>query len=308
VKFCFPLPHLLELPSVIQPWELGVTGADQTRAIKRADALGYDMITVCEHFVLPTSHRDASGAFYFSANAAQGYILGATERMRVGTTITLLPLQHPIVMAKSLSTLDWMSGGRLVAAFGVGWLKEEFDAIGVPFLERGRMADEYIAAIIELWTSDDPRFEGEYVSFDDVLFAPRPVQRPHIPIWMGGDAPAVFDRIAKFASGWIPFLTPPERFPEVIDRICAHPAYRDRGHPFEVSFSLSTLAVGEGHAHHDNPVAALSRDAQQIIDRLNWLKGLGVTCTNAPLPYVDDLDQYLDAAQWFIEDVAPAVG
>jgi probable F420-dependent oxidoreductase len=307
VRFSFPLPHMLELASVIQPWERAVDGAEQTRAIKRAEALGYDMINVCEHFVLPAGHRDASGAFYFSATAAQGYILGATERMRVGSTITLLPLQHPIVMAKSLATLDWMSGGRLVAGFGVGWLEEEFRLLGVPFHERGRLADEYIAAIVELWTSDDPQFEGEHVSFREVLFAPRPVQQPHPPIWMGGDVPAVFDRIARFATGWIPFLTPPERFPEVIDGICSHPAYRDRGHPFEVCFSLASLGVGEQHVHLENPVASLRKDAGQITDQLNWLKGLGVTCTGAPLPYVSDLDEYLDVAQWFIEEIAPNV-
>lgn len=307
MQFSFPLPHMLELPALIQPWELGVTGLDQTRAVKRAEAMGYDMVNVCEHFIIPKEHEEASGGFYFSANAAQGYILGATERIRVGTTITLLPLQHPIVMAKSLSTIDWMSGGRLIAAFGVGWLKEEFDLLGVAFHERGKMADEYIAAIIELWTSESPTFEGKYVSFKDVLFAPKPAQKPYIPVWMGGDVDAVFNRIAKYGSGWIPFLTPPEKFPEKIEYITTHPDYTDKGHPFEVSFSLASLSVGEGHVHFDNPLAELTKDRQQLIDKLNWLKGLGVTCTNAPLPFVNSLDEHLDLAQWFIEDIAPHV-
>lgn len=307
MQFTYPLPHLLELPALTQPWEAAVTGPQQTQAIKRAEAMGFDMISVCEHFVVPREHVELSGAFYFAATAAQGYICGATERVRVGTTITLLPLQHPIVMAKSLSTIDWMCGGRLVAAFGVGWLKEEFDLLGVPFHERGAMADEYLAAIIELWTKEWPEFEGKYVSFKDIAFEPKPAQKPHIPIWMGGDADPALARIAKFGSGWIPFLTPPEKFPEKIDFIKSHPAYTDRGHPFEVSFSLSTMSVGEGHVELDNPHAQLAKNAQEIIDKLNWLADLGVTITNAPIPQVKNIEEHLEMAQWVIEEIKPHV-
>ena len=92
--------------------------------------------------------------------------------------------------AKALATLDWLSSGRITVTFGVGWLEKEFEILGVPFHERGRMGDEYLAAIIELWTKDAPEFEGEYVSFQNVAFEPKPVQKPHLPIWMGGDADA----------------------------------------------------------------------------------------------------------------------
>ena len=150
---------------------------------------------------IPTSHVDLSGPHYFHSTAAQAYIAGATQRIRIGTSITILPLQHPIVMAKALSTVDWMSSGRIVVAFGVGWLEKEFDALGVPFHERGRMSDEYLAAIVELWTKERPSFEGKYVSFKDVAFEPKPFQKPHLPIWMGGDSDAALKRAARFASG-----------------------------------------------------------------------------------------------------------
>jgi len=97
-------------------------------------------------------------------------------------------LQNPIVQAKAWATLDWLSGGRAVAAVGVGWLEEEYKILGVPFHERGRLCDEYLAAMIELWTSESPEFDGKYVSFKDVGFAPKPLQKPHLPIWCGGDA------------------------------------------------------------------------------------------------------------------------
>ncbi|PRC50770.1 LLM class F420-dependent oxidoreductase, partial [Mycobacterium sp. ITM-2017-0098] len=92
---------------------------------------------------------------------------------------------------------------------GVGWLEAEFEALGVPFRERGRIADEYLAVIKELWTSDAPSFDGKYISFDEVAFEPKPVQKPHLPIWIGGDADAALRRASKYASGWWSFLTPP---------------------------------------------------------------------------------------------------
>ncbi len=303
MKFCLSLPHSLRLPALIQPWEADVTGADQTRVMKRADELGYDMLNVPEHFIIPREHVELSGAHYFHTAAAQGYIAGATQRIKVGTTLSILPLQHPIATAKALSTIDWMSSGRIVVAFGVGWLEGEFEAMGVPFHERGRMSDEYLAAIIELWTKDWPSFEGKYVSFKDIAFEPKPVQKPHIPIWIGGDADAALKRTARFATGWLPFLTKAENIPARVDFIKSQPTYK--GGPFEVMFSLSTMTIGEGHVVLNNPKAKVGQNAQEIVDQLGWLKGLGVTITNAPIPRVADLQAYLDQAQWFIEEIRP---
>ena len=146
------MPHAMRIKASVQPWESAVTGPDQARIARRAEALGYDMLRVPEHLVIPRDHVELSGAHYFHSTVAQAYFAGATERIRIGTGVTLLPLQHPIIMAKALSTADWLSGGRIEVAFGVGWLEGEFEALGVPFRERGRIADEYLAAIIELWT------------------------------------------------------------------------------------------------------------------------------------------------------------
>ncbi|MFN2167924.1 MAG: LLM class flavin-dependent oxidoreductase, partial [Anaerolineae bacterium] len=133
MKLAFPMPHMLRLKASSQPWEAAVTGADQTRLAKRAEALGYDMIAVPEHFLIPRQHVELSGPHYFHAAAAQGYFAGATERIRLNSCISILPLQHPVVTAKALATLDWLSSGRMIATFGVGWLKEEFELLGVDF-------------------------------------------------------------------------------------------------------------------------------------------------------------------------------
>lgn len=306
MKFVFPLPKTVLLKATAQSWEHAVTGAEQTRIVKRADELGYDMVAVSEHFVIPREHVELSGAHYFHSTAAQGYLAGATERMRINSCITILPAQNPIVLAKALSTLDWMSGGRMGVTFGVGWLKEEFDLLGIPFHQRGRMADEYLAAMIELWTKADPAFEGEFVSFRDVAFEPKPVQQPHLPVWIGGDSDAALRRAARFGTGWWVFLTKPEDIPARLDFLRSQPGY-DAAVPFEVMYGMSTARVGEGHVVRDDPKARPGMSKQEIVDRLSYFAELGVTYSAVPIPAVDSVEGYLDYAQWVIEEIRPAV-
>ncbi len=305
MKFAFAMPHILRLKATTQPWEAAVTGADQTRLAKLAEELGYDMIAVPEHHIIPRSHVELSGPHYFHAAAAQGYLAGATSKIRINSCVSILPLQNPIVTAKALATVDWMSGGRMMATFGVGWLKEEFDLLGVPFHKRGAMADEYLAAMVELWTSDEPEFEGEFVSFRDVAFEPKPVQKPYLEIWMGGDADGPLKRAARYASGWWPFLTKPEDIPARIDFIKSQPEYD--GRPFEVMYGMSTARVGEGHAVVDDPKARPGMTRQEIIDRLGYFRELGVTMSSVPIPRVKCIEEYEDYCRWVIDEIRPHV-
>lgn len=305
MKFSFTLPNTVRVKALTQPFEVDVTGADQVMIARRAEELGYDMVPIPEHFVVPNSHVDLSGPHYFHSTVAQAFIAGATQRMQIISTVTLLPLQHPVVMAKALSTADWMSGGRIGVTFGVGWDAEEFAMLGVPFRERGRMADEYLAAIIELWTSDSPEFDGKYVSFKDIAFEPKPVQKPHLPIWIGGDADSALKRAARYASGWFPWLTPPADIPAKLDFIKSQPTYD--GRPFEVLYGLGTSRVGEGHEVVDDPTQRAGMSAGEIIDQLGWYSELGVTVTGVTIPPVKGVNAYLDYLQWVIEEVKPKV-
>ncbi len=305
MKLGFSMPHMLRLKATCQPWEAAVTGADQTRLAKWAEKLGYAMISVPEHHIVPTSHVELSGPHYFGAYPAMGYLAGATETIRVNSCIAILPLQHPIVTAKALSTIDWLSSGRVTITFAVGWMKEEFDLLGVPFNQRGAMAEEYIQAIIELWTKEKPAFEGKYVSFRDVVFEPKPVQKPHIPIWFGGDADPVLQRIARHGSGWWPFLTRPEDIPAKIDFIRSQPDYN--GQLTDIFYGFATSRVGEGHTVQDDPKARPGMTKQEIIDRLGWFKTLGVTISSVPIPTVQHIDEYFDYTQWVAEEIMPAV-
>src|SRR5438094_2275863 len=109
MKFTFPMPHILRLKAMVQPWEQQVTGADQTRLAKLADELGYDMLGFGEHIVIPHDHVELSGPHYFHSAAGMGYYAGATQHIRVNCTLAILPLHNPLVLAKALSTIDWMS-------------------------------------------------------------------------------------------------------------------------------------------------------------------------------------------------------
>jgi alkanesulfonate monooxygenase SsuD/methylene tetrahydromethanopterin reductase-like flavin-dependent oxidoreductase (luciferase family) len=305
MKFALVLPDTMCLKALTQRRKLGVTGPKQAVVARRAEELGYDMINIPQQFAVPNSQVEWSGAHYFHSTVMQAHVSGATQRIRMNSCIRLQPLQHPIIMAKALSTADWMSNGRVTVTFGVGWEEKEFDALGGPYQNWGHMADEYLAAIVELWTSDSPTFDGDYVSFDDVGFEPTPLQTPHLPIWIGGDAEPVLRRAARFASGWFPRLTKPEDIPAKLDFIKSQPTYK--GGPFEVAYSLSTALMREGHAVVDDTTQRPSMGAQEIIDRLGWLKDLGVTFSSVPMPPVNDVNAYLDYAQWMIEEIKPKV-
>ena len=305
MKLAFAMPHMLELKATMQPWELAVTGADQTALAKWAEKLGFEMIAVPEHHVIPKRHVDLSGPFYFNAYTAMSHFAGATERVRVNSCIAILPAQHPIVTAKALATMDWLSSGRVTITFAVGWLEDEFALLGIPFHERGAMAEEYIQAILALWTQENPEFEGKYVSFRDVAFEPKPVQKPHIPVWFGGDADAVLKRTARYAQGWWPFLTKPETIPDRIDFIRSQPDYN--GQLADVFYGISTARVGEGHKVQHDPSARPGQSKEQLIDRLGTLARMGVTWSSVPIPPLSGVDAYRDYTQWIAEEIMPAL-
>ncbi len=133
------------------------------------------------------------------------YVAAVTERIRLLTSVMVLPHRPPVLAAKMLATLDVLSAGRLTVGVGVGWMAEEFSGLSTPaFAARGAVSDEYIHAFRTLWTEGLPSMEGEHVQFRDVLFAPKPVQLPHPPIWIGGESPAARRRAAQLGDGWYP--------------------------------------------------------------------------------------------------------
>ena len=181
----------------------------------RAEGLGFDHIWISDHIVLPTSVQskypyDPDGVAPFTANPSMAYwdplatlafLAACTNRVKLGTHVLVLPYRDPIVTAKTIATIDCISSGRVILGVGVGWMEEEFQALGLDtYADRGAVSDEYIAIFKELWTKDDPEFSGRYTQFSGIKFYPKPVQKPHVPIWVGGHTRAAMRRAANIDS------------------------------------------------------------------------------------------------------------
>ena len=192
-----------------------VKAEELVRFAQQAEALGFYCLTVADHVIVP---RDISVPYPYTVDGkypgtgyhletlmTMGYLAGSTKRIRFVTSVMILPYRNPIVTAKMLASLDVLSGGRVIVGAGVGWMKEEFETIRTErFEERGKVTDEYIAAYRELWTSDNPSFSGRYCNFSNILFLPKPVQKPCIPIWIGGHSKQAIRRAARLGDGWHP--------------------------------------------------------------------------------------------------------
>ena len=167
----------------------------------RAEALGFDDVWVSEHIIVPRKQFPRSPLFYDPV-VTLGYVAAVTERVRLGTTVLVLPMRHPLPLAKELATLHNLSGGRLILGAGVGWLEPEFAALGVPFKERGRRMDEGIAMMRAVWTQDPVTFRSSYIpaEISEMTMSPPPV-RP-IPIWFGARSEAAFRRTVRIGDGW----------------------------------------------------------------------------------------------------------
>ena len=178
-------------------------------AAVRAEALGYDSVWVSDHVVVPHANVVNFGETVFDPLVTLGVLAGVTRRVRLGTTVLIVPYRNAVVTAKMVSSLDALSGGRVVLGIGAGWVAAESAMLGVPFAERGAMTDEYLEAMQELWTSTPPSFSGKYTQFSGLVFEPRPVQKPHPPIWVGGHSRAALRRAAQFGAAWHPINRPP---------------------------------------------------------------------------------------------------
>ncbi|HZP99275.1 MAG TPA: LLM class F420-dependent oxidoreductase [Reyranella sp.] len=193
-----------------------------TRLCTGAEELGFAYGTFSDHVVIPTDIASpypysASGEFTNQGTGERNeqlielaFVAARTSKLRLVTSVMVVPHRPAVLAAKQLATIDTLSGGRVTLGIGAGWMKEEFEALGVPaFEERGKVTDEYIAAFKELWTKERPRFSGKYVKFDKITFAPKPAQKGGIPIWVGGESGPALRRTAKYGDAWYPIPNNP---------------------------------------------------------------------------------------------------
>ena len=179
-----------------------------------ADDLGFESVWLPEHLVFPVSLAGSPfpgedhppvppSTPVFDAFAYLAFLAGRTRSVRLGTHVYLLGLRHPFVAARAVQTLDVVSAGRAIVGVGAGWLDSEWEAVGLDFASRGRRLDEALAVCKQLWTDEVVEHHGEFFDFGPVMFEPKPVQKPHPPVLVGGESRAALRRAARHADGWI---------------------------------------------------------------------------------------------------------
>jgi probable F420-dependent oxidoreductase len=178
-----------------------------------AEQAGFDALFVSDHLCIPPDQTEGSGGRYLDVLATLAFLAGATERIRLGVSVLVIPYRPAVLTAKQIATIQELSGDRMILGVGVGWMKPEFDALGADIKKRGAMTTETLAVLHHLWNSEEARpYDGKLVKFPAFVFLPRPA-RP--PIWIGGNSAAAQDRVVKFGDGWHPMLRTPELKPAV---------------------------------------------------------------------------------------------
>ena len=197
-------PVLTMMPGAHARWEESGTIEDVARIAEAADGLGYDHITCSEHFAVPPAQVIRRGGTYWDPLSTFGYLAARTAHIRFATNVLVLGYHHPLEIAKRYGTLDRISEGRLVLGVGVGTLKEEFELLAEPFDDRGDRADDALRALRASLSVTEPRYEGPYYAYQDVVVDPSAIQE-HVPIWVGGRTRRSLRRAVHLADGWCPF-------------------------------------------------------------------------------------------------------
>ena len=318
MKYGYTLPGRGPL---MDPETLGVIA-------RKGEELGYDAVYAGDHILVPKNiasiYPYSEGGEYPGGPSGESmelltllaFLAGQTSKIRLVASVIIVPYRSPLLAAKALATLDVLSQGRLVIGIGVGWMREEFEALDLPpFEERGAVTDEYIRAFKELWTSDSPHFEGKYVNFDDINFLPKPVQKPHPPIWVGGESRPALRRTAELADGWYPLgsnptfpMGTPEQLSAGLERLAAY-ARRFGRDPAEIEVIYRTSQFElNGTAVSDNGRPSFVGNADQIAADIRRYEEMGVGSMVLDfLRQTEDLDVMLGRMERFAAEVWPKV-
>ena len=279
-------------------------GIDDAQALvglaSRAETLGFDSVWVHDH-VFNVGHvfDRIGGKPYYEPLTVLGYVAARTERVRLGTSVLVLPYHNPVRLAKTAATLDVLSGGRLIMGVGVGLIEKETLAMGAPFSERGAFTDEAIAVMRTLWSEEDPKFDGKFWRFSGMRFSPKPLQKP-IPVIIGGISRAAIRRAARLGDGWHPLGLSPEALGQSMAtlrdeaRACGRDATKI---PVSIAMTLGASTRGR---------ATLGRAPAEIVKHARAYAELGVE-TLAISAGTSDPKEARSALEMLALEVLPAI-
>ena len=288
------------------------------------DRLGYDTIWISDHVIIPRqiSSRypyNADGAFgtapdqpYYEPTAVIGFLAGATERARIGTSVLVLPYRNPLLLAKTVASLDDLSGGRVTLGVGVGWMREEFALLGLPddyFTQRGAVGDEWIHILRLLWTEENPSFEGRFHRFGNLGALPKPVQKPHPPILVGGNTRPALRRAVRHGTGWQGVSLPATVVAEKIRDL--HALCEEVGRDpstLHIAFKATVRLVddpAQGGATEERSGLVIAGTPDQLTDQLGRYREVGVEDLGIGFPRIGDLEETAGAIERFAAEVMP---
>lgn len=249
------------------PWEREGSGPiELLAAAQAADRSGFFYVAICDHIAIPRDKAEMMSTTWYHPVATLGWLAGQTGNVRLMTNVFVAAYRHPLETAKAFATLDALSRGRVILGVGVGHVEGEFAALGVPFTERGALTSRAIDEIVESWLN-------EYVG--EVGLAPRPVQKPRPPIWVGGSSKPALRRVAERGDGWIPQGTPRHKMPESIAYLWEH---RDQVRPGAlIDIGMITEHIYVGTPDWDVPRYTLTGDPDQIAASLNEYGAMGIS-------------------------------
>jgi probable F420-dependent oxidoreductase len=297
----------------------GDDASDILRLAQAAEQLGFDSVWMGDHIVWPVEfdpvphERDVGGdtkgpvqapVNIYEPLTTLAFLAGALKRIRLGIGVLIAPYRNPILCAKMLTMLDVLSGGRLIVGVGAGWMREEFAVLDAPpYYNRGSVTDEYVRLFIELWTKQDPQFEGKYSHVSGVRFSPKPIQKPHPPIWVGGNGAVAMRRVASYGSGWMPLNQTPAEMALKVRQLREIVEAQGRDSK-EIGVSIGCkLRFSDSAGAHGADRDSLTGTTSEIIDHLRRYQEAGVDEMHLIAEGYAGVQELLDAWQRLVEEV-----
>ena len=304
------------------------TRAAYMQVAQLAERCGYDFLSVSDHVIVPDKldstypyseggrwETAAKDGFCFDVLAALIFLSGCTEKLKLLSSVLVVPYRPPVLTAKILSTADVLSEGRIILGIGAGWLEEEFIALETrPYEARGRVTDEYIEAFKALWSEAKPSYKGDHVDIEGLLFAPKPYGGRDIPVWVGGESNPALRRTARLGDAWYPGsrnpkhrLDTPERLKAGKEKLAEIAAKEGRDpSTIDIAYVYFQPVSFEAQAGFDTPRAMMTGTAEEMAGDIRALGEVGVKHLNLTFP-ATSLGEMSDTIQRFAEDVMPLV-
>ncbi len=304
MKFGVHLPH-------IGPFS---DGASMMRFARAVEDLGYDSVWGSDHIIFPTSVAskypyNETGDFpvpgsvpWVEELTALAFVAGATSKVRLGTSIVVLPYRNPVLNAKTLASIDALSGGRLICGVGAGWMAEEAEAMGMPFDDRGVRTDEHIEILKAIWTEAEISYNGKHYQIPPSRIQPAPVQKPHPPIWVGGHELPALRRAAKYGDGWHAYRLR-------VDEVAEKSAYiREKAQEFGRDANSMVISVRAPLVFADSSIGvdrALSGTDDDVKKQLKAYADVGVEYFVFEPPLMEGIDRSIVVCERFATKITP---